>query len=106
METNSDSDSEASDRWRLYFDGIVSLLEEAERHYGVSNQRYTQYLLERLEVSRSSCGELKAEIENSGLELVDSMQELLECLMLIHRKWSDYQDILENQLKYTDQCIL
>ena len=52
-------------------------------------------------MSVTPCGELKAEMESSGLELqsyIDSLQELLECLMLIHRKWIAYQDILDSRV--------
>ena len=35
--------------WSGYFDTIIQLLEEADRQYGVANQQYTQYVLERFD---------------------------------------------------------
>ena len=42
-------------RWSGFYEELVKLLEEAERHYGVANKQYTEYILERLEFSIHSC---------------------------------------------------
>lgn len=54
-----------SEQWSLFFDGIISLLEEAERQYGFANQQYTDYVLERMQLSINSCRSLKALMEST-----------------------------------------
>jgi len=87
--------------WSAYFDGISQLLEEAARHYGVANPQYTEYVLGRMELSITSCRSLKSDMESSGLGLqsyIDSLQELLGCIVLIRRKWLEYQDLLDSSV--------
>lgn len=79
------------EQWSLFFDGIISLLEEAERQYGFANQQYTDYVLERMQLSINSCRSLKALMESTlGIELqnyTESLQELLGYLVFIRHKW-------------------
>ena len=44
--------------WEVYFHGVASILEEGERQYGLANSSYTDYFLERLELTLSTCSEL------------------------------------------------
>ena len=89
------------DRLSSFFDTIISLLQEAERQYGFASQQYTEYVLERLQLSINTCRSLKSHVEATlGEELrnyIQSLQKLLEYLMFIRRKWLEYQDILDSQ---------
>ena len=48
--------------WENYFSEIVHLLEEADRQYGIANQSYMQYVLERLEICLQTIRALRGQI--------------------------------------------
>ena len=41
--------------WSVFFDEVTALLTEAERQYGLANRNYTEYVLERMEMTLSTC---------------------------------------------------
>ena len=89
--------------WGSYFDEIVHLLEGAERQYGIANQPYTQYVLERLEICVWTCRILRGQITPSdSIERIqwylDAFDELISCLQSIRSKWEEYQNILDSGL--------
>ena len=49
--------------WSSYFDEIVKLLDESERQYGQANCSYTEYILERLELSLATCFDILNQIQ-------------------------------------------
>ena len=80
---------------------IVHLLEAADRQYGIANQSYTQYVLERLEICLQTCRTVRGQITPSGgtgrLQwYLEAFDELISCLQLIRRKWEEYQNILDS----------
>ena len=83
---------------------IVHLLEAADRQYGVANQSYVQYVLERREICLQTCRTLKRQFttpsdSNGRLQwYLYSIEELISCLWLIRRKWEEYQSILDSGL--------
>ena len=80
-----------------YFEEISRLL---ERQYGVANQSYTDYFLERLEIALSTCSGLLYHIRQRDLngleEYQSSLRELIECIMVIYKKWEEYIGVLES----------
>ena len=94
--------------WTSYFDEISRLLDDAERQYGVANISYTEYVLERLEITLGTCSDLLYHVgQQDGLEeCKSSLRELIECIKVIYKKWEEYCGILEsypesNTLSYT-----
>ena len=41
------------ERWQAFFREVVSLVTAGERHYGVCNANYSDYMIERFELSIS-----------------------------------------------------
>ena len=87
-----------SHTWGSYFYEIVHLLEAADRQYGIANQSYAQYVLERLEICLQTCRTVRGQITPSGgtgrLQwYLEAFDELISCLQLIRRKWEEYQNI-------------
>ena len=87
--------------WSNYFQEVSRLVEEAERLYGMANNTYTEYIIERLEICLTTCSNLlrtlQLEVVNSQLEDYKvSLQELNDCLKLLHRKWREYEGILDS----------
>ena len=86
--------------WSNYFLEISRLLEEAEHLYGMASYTYTEYIVERLEISLSTCSNLLQTIQQVNSQLDEdyraSLQELNDCLTLLHRKWREYESILDS----------
>ncbi len=84
--------------WEVYFKEVTSLLEQGERQYGLANRNYTDYFLERLELTLSTCSELAHHLrQHRGLDdYLSLLKELLEMLKLIHQKWEEYDEILDS----------
>ena len=85
--------------WSSYFSEMVHLLEEADRQYGVANQSYTEYVLERLDICLQTCRTVRGQITPSVVTgrlqfYLDEIDELISCLKSIRRKWKEYQNIL------------
>ena len=70
--------------WSSYFDEIVNrkLLDESERQYGQANRSYTEYKLERLELSLATCSDQIQPIAQLE-EYAALLRELIDCLELI-----------------------
>ena len=45
----------ALERWQTFFQEVVSLVTAGERHYGVCNANYSDYMIERFKLSIQSC---------------------------------------------------
>ena len=84
--------------WSGYFDTIIQLLEEADRQYGVANQQYTQYVLERFDFCVHTCTVLRSQMPSGGglQAYQQALDELLACFNVIRQKWQEYQDILDS----------
>lgn len=84
-----------------YFEEISHLLEDAERQYGVANNSFTDYILERLEITLGTCSDLLHHIRQAAEaeeleDYVSSLRELIDCIKVIYRKWEEYQTILDS----------
>lgn len=101
MATTDNTDSSHSlNGWSNYFLEVGRLVEEAERLYGMANYTYAEYIVERLEICITACSNLLQTIQRANSQLEDdyktSLQELNECLKLLHRKWREYESILDS----------
>lgn len=86
--------------WSNFFVEIVTLIESAQRQFGIANINYSEYVMDRLELSISSSSSLLETIANSAVraELQDccsSITELIECLRVEYRRWGAYKMYLE-----------
>ena len=79
--------------WSEFFKEISTLVDGAERQYGIANLNYSDYVMERLELSISTCFNLLEAINNSTEleECLSSLTELIQYLQAGHRRWSEYK---------------
>ncbi len=93
--------------WSDFFQEIITLVDGSERQYGIANLNYSEYIIERLELSINTCSSLVEAITNSavGSELEEcrkSLTELIQCLQTSRQRWGKYKDYLEGP----SQCHL
>ena len=81
-----------------FFSEISKMVEEAERQYGLANRSYTEYIIERLEHSIAVCSNILDQLLGvAGLEEYCSCkQELIDSIKALHRKWIEYEDVIES----------
>ena len=81
-----------------FFDEISNLLGDAERQYGIADQRYSEYIIERFEHCIHTCLDVVGHIRTGASESANmqgycsSLQELIQCLETIVQKWVSYND--------------
>lgn len=86
----------------FFFDEITSLVEEAERQYGLANLVYTEYVLERFEMCIVTCinvrDHLRVDSESGigGSGYCSSLNELIGCLRKLYREWEEHHGIQES----------
>ena len=85
-------------RYTAFFHEISELIQQAERQYGLANRNYTEYIIERLEYLITVCSDLLENMKGvSGLEDYSrSIQELIDCVKRICKKWEEYEDMLDS----------
>ena len=78
----------------------MKLLDESERQYGQANRSYTEYMLERLELSLATCSDILNQIQPIAEleEYAALLRELIDCLKLIYMKWEEYESILDSSV--------
>ncbi len=83
--------------WSDFFSEIIALVEGAERQYGIANLNYSEYVIERLELSINTASSLLETITNSTVadDLCHSLAELIQCLQSSYRRWGEYITFLE-----------
>ena len=87
----SESSDGMLDSWSSFFHEILRLLEEGERQLDAANVSNIAYMLERLELSISTCSEVLHHIRNqAGLEECESQLWSIKC---IYYKWEEYRFI-------------
>ena len=57
--------------WSDFFEEIITLMDSAQRQYGIANLTYFEYVIERLELCLETCLSLLQALSNST--------ELQEC---------------------------
>ena len=94
---------------------VSSLLAAASRQYGTANQRYSQYVVERLGMCIMSVAHIRDTIRNitermstRDPQLSDyqsSLEELLTCLRQLSGQWERYLDHLELEGSVTAYAV-
>ena len=52
--------------WTRYFETIIEFLEGASRQYGVANESFTEYVVDRLDLCISTCSSLSEQLTING----------------------------------------
>ena len=78
-----------------FFVKVVVLLDEAEKNYGIANHNYTDYALERMEMTLSTCLKMQHILLNASLdsemqEYCSTSTELISCIQFIYSNWCEY----------------
>jgi len=69
----SDADSDgALNGWSVFFSELTDFLTEAEQQFGIANQNYTEYVMQRLDMVFSACSYIMRSLNN-----VSELQEYL-----------------------------
>ena len=104
MSTQVDDLSE----WRSFFDEAADFVEGIERQYGVANERFTEYAIDRLELTVQSCSAIldrfiSATTEPLGeddrrvvLQYREEMQDTISVLRRILQQWHEYRSVLDS----------
>ena len=104
MSTQVDDLSE----WRSFFDEAADFVEGIERQYGVANERFTEYAIDRLELTVQSCSAIldrfiSATTEPLGeddrrvvLQYREEMQDMISVLRRILQQWHEYRSVLDS----------
>lgn len=94
--------------WSRYFEEVSEFLRGAERQYGIANDAYTDYVLERLEICIHTCSTLLdhlqggnlPHLEEEELPILDQhrtlLHDLVEALKTLWVKWQSYKEFLES----------
>ena len=87
--------------WTNFFTQLSSFLVSCERHYGLANQQYTEYAIERLSQQCQSVQAILDSIRRAASadlsSLCTSLTQLLEHLHAILNQWEQYSDTLDIQ---------
>ena len=98
--------------WSRYFQSTAEFLQGACRQYGVANESYTDYVVERLDLCISTCTILREHLSpNTGIvDAIDDDEEviimryraelegLVDCLIDIQAQWKCYREMLDAQV--------
>ena len=99
--------------WSRYFESIAEFLQGASRQYGVANENFTEYVVERLDLCISTCTTLRDQLivnvneeEEEEAELImryrAEMEGLLDCLMKVQVEWKRYREVLDARVQVGD----
>lgn len=88
------------DGWSVFFKEIARLVDGAERQDGIASISYSEYMIERLDVSIGTCISIQeymnsSEEQNQLQEYSSSISELVRDLQTMQRKWEQYLNHLE-----------
>ena len=85
--------------WTTFFEEVFHLTEGAERQYGIANVSYSDYVVERLELTINTCSSMldcvNGSAEQELEECSSQLSHLLKCLHIMQKKWEEYKDCLE-----------
>jgi len=98
----------ALERWQAFFQEVVSLVTAGERHYGVCNANYSDYMIERFELSIQSCetivnglSTVLSNAERAVTEYKEYIDQLIELLRILLDQWKEYRTLLDSNLHHT-----
>ena len=93
---SSSSDTNIVSSWTDYFDQIATFLISCGRQYGLANESYSEYVIERLSVTLQGVNAISTLIrraDNPTLrEKESSLTELVADLEICLRVWREYLD--------------
>ena len=101
----------ALERWQAFFREVLSLVTAGERHYGVCNANYSDYMIERFELSIQSCETIVnglsvlSNAERAITEYKEYIDQLIELLRILLDQWKDYRTLLGSNLQHTSYCV-
>ena len=87
---------------------VLAFLEEIGRQYGVANESFTEYAIERLELTIQSCGVILDRFVSATtepwdeddhrvvLQYRDEIQDLISDLRRVLRQWHEYRSVLDS----------
>ena len=97
MRVNSDKMA-ADGVWSQFFTDLTSFLTACERQYGMSNERYTEYVIDHLSLSCQSVLALRERVSSARVASLNDMgetfTEMLGEFRRILQLWCDYSDSL------------
>ena len=83
-----------------FFDNILVLVNESERHYGYSNTQFAEYIIERFHYSINSCNFVHEALTEAAFPVLEdyssNLQKLIECLKGYCQQWINYEAVLES----------
>ena len=86
--------------WTRFFTTLSAFIVSCERQYGLANQQYTEYAIERFSLSCQGVQALIDPIRTAGAELngiYTHLTQLVEDLRYILQLWRQYSDTLDLQ---------
>ena len=82
--------------WERFFEELEAFLRDIHRQLGVANKSYSEYAVERLEISIQSVASIVDLLRSRPMDEVTGLSvkliELLQCLRRIYVKWQSYID--------------
>ena len=112
MATESTESSTESRLWglELFFEQLAAFIRDLGRHFGICDEAYAHYAVERLEICTVNVTHLKSHLESNAenaeqesraviTEYSDHMNMLLSVLRSLRREWESY---LEAQERISD----
>ena len=97
--------------WSRYFEEVSEFLQGAERQYGIANDAYTDYVLERLEICIHTCSTLLDHLQGGNLPHLEEeelpilgqhqtlLHDLVEALKTLWVKWQSYKEVESGTLR-------
>ena len=97
--------------WSRFFEELSSFLQATDRQAGIANQAFSEYVLERLEISVMSVSTLINHLQSTnnddeqqaevGANFQAQLAELLRCLRDISQQWQQHLDHYEANMAAT-----
>ena len=92
--------------WSRYFDYVIQFLRGAKRQYGVGNEHFADYVVERLDLCISTCASvidhmvpINGTTNSDEVPVVEEYRSeacrLLDCLKAIQVEWRDYRKVID-----------
>ena len=106
----ADAESDDLRGWKSFFDEVASFIEGIERQYGVANENFTEYVVDRLELIIRSCTvisdrfaavtveSLSEDDRSVVLEYQSSVRELTTELRDMLNRWREYGSVLDSTI--------
>jgi len=96
--SDAGSDDTALNGWSVFFTELTNFLTEAKWQFGIANQNYTEYVMQRMDIAFSTCSYIRSNLINSPelQQFLVEINELYSTLRYIYRQWSLYEEYLDS----------